>query len=470
MADLDAPSHAGRNVVLALIVLIIIFFAVVLGRGRAPAIIAKAWPAAVGRHLTLPLTVRDAAGVRAVRVEYLQGGKTLTVARAGSGVRYWLSAPVAERQLTLAARIGAGDVAGLKDGPAVLVVRAVAANLRGATTTLRRPVLVRTQPPMISPLTTRLYIHQGGCQMVVYRLAEPGGGSLAGVRSGVRFDGHFFPGYRLRGATPGTRFALFAMPYNAPLSALPRLVARDQAGNQAVANFPVTTLASHYRTRPFRVSDAFIAQVVTPIIRNTPGLQMPATPLAEFLLVNGPLRQSDARQLARVSHVSAHRFYWRGAFLPLPHSAVEARFADHRLDMYDGKVVQQDDHLGYDLASVEHAPIPAANAGRVVWAKYFGIYGNSVLIDHGYGLMSLYGHMNDFAVHPGQMVRKGQIIGHTDSTGLAAGDHLHFSMLLDGVQMNPVDWWDASWVRSRIGAKLRAFGGPNVAPAATAGQ
>ncbi len=470
MADIEAPSHAGRNVVLVLILLAIIAAAVVLTRGGTPAVTAKTWPQAVGRQVTLHLTVRDGMGVRAVRVYYRQGGKTLPVARAGAGGRHWLTAPAAEQQVTLAAKIGARDVPGLKDGPAVLIVHAVAGNLRGSAITLRRKLEVQTQPPVITPLTTQQYIHQGGCEMVIYRLSEPGGASAAGVKSGVRFDGNYFPGYPVPGGAKGTRFAMFAMPFNAPLTAVPRLVAQDAAGNRTVSNFPVETFASHYRTRTFKITNAFISRVVTPIIRNTPGLQMPSTPLGEFLLVNGKLRRREARELARVSHTSVHRFLWHGGFLPLPHSAVEARFADHRLDTYHGKVVQQDYHLGYDLASVEHAPIPAANAGRVVWTKYFGIYGNSVLIDHGYGLMTLYGHMNDFSVKPGQMVAKGQIIGHTDSTGLATGDHLHFSVLLDGVQINPVDWWDAGWVKSRIEAKLKAYGDTGAPLTAAAGE
>ena len=105
----------------------------------------------------------------------------------------------------------------------------------------------------------------------------------------------------------------------------------------------------------------------------------------------------------------------------------------------------------------------AANSGRVVWAKYFGIYGNCILLDHGYGLMSLYAHLNDFAVKAGDTVAQGQLIAHSDSTGLAGGDHLHFSMLLDGVQVNPVEWWDGHWIHDRITAKLAEFSRPAVA-------
>ena len=107
-------------------------------------------------------------------------------------------------------------------------------------------------------------------------------------------------------------------------------------------------------------------------------------------------------------------------------------------------------HLGFDLAVTKHYPVESANDGKVVLAEYFGIYGNTIVIDHGYGLQSLYAHLSSFAAEKGDVVRKGQIIGRSGMTGLAGGDHLHFSLLLQGVQINPVEWWDRRWVQSRI--------------------
>ncbi|MGH9533545.1 MAG: hypothetical protein ACRD2E_01665 [Terriglobales bacterium] len=170
------------------------------------------------------------------------------------------------------------------------------------------------------------------------------------------------------------------------MATVPRLVAWDAAGNQAEVNVPAQTFASYWRTRTFAVNDASIRRMVTPIIENTPGLKMPATPLGEFLLVNGHLRRVDAGDFVHASHDTMRRFLWRGAFLRLPLAAVEARFADHRFDIFDGRAVQRDYHLRYDLVSVQHAPIPAANSRRVLWAHYFGIYGIAVLIDHGTAL------------------------------------------------------------------------------------
>jgi murein DD-endopeptidase MepM/ murein hydrolase activator NlpD len=71
-----------------------------------------------------------------------------------------------------------------------------------------------------------------------------------------------------------------------------------------------------------------------------------------------------------------------------------ASFADRRSYVYRGQTVDQQDHLGLDMAGVSHAPVPASNDGVVVLARFFGIYGNAVVIDHGYGLMSLYGHLS----------------------------------------------------------------------------
>ncbi len=201
------------------------------------------------------------------------------------------------------------------------------------------------------------------------------------------------------------------------------------------------------------INDDFIQRVVMPIIANTPSISDQHDPLKNFLLVNHDLRLEDSRQLAELSKQTAHDFLWRGAFTRLP-AKTEASFADHRYYMYNGQKVDDEFHLGVDLAGVQHMPINAANSGRVIMAQYFGIYGNAVLIDHGYGLMSLYGHMNDFAVKPGDTVQQGQLLGHSDTTGMAAGDHLHFSILLDGVQVEPKEWWDPHWIHDRIQAKL----------------
>jgi murein DD-endopeptidase MepM/ murein hydrolase activator NlpD len=131
-----------------------------------------------------------------------------------------------------------------------------------------------------------------------------------------------------------------------------------------------------------------------------------------------------------------------------------ASFAEQRTYHYQGREIDRQDHLGYDLAVTKQAPIPAANDGVIACAKFFGIYGNAVVIDHGYGLLTIYGHLSSIAVTEGQKVARGDIIGKTGETGLAGGDHLHFCTLLQGLPVNPSEWWDPHWIKDRIAKKL----------------
>ena len=113
-------------------------------------------------------------------------------------------------------------------------------------------------------------------------------------------------------------------------------------------------------------------------------------------------------------------------------------------------------HLGYDLAVTRRYPVGAANSGTVVFAGSLGIYGNTVIIDHGFGLCSLYSHLSSVAAASGDAVTKGGILGRTGETGLAIGDHLHYGVYVHGVAVLPLEWWDAKWIRDNITGKLRA--------------
>ena len=182
--------------------------------------------------------------------------------------------------------------------------------------------------------------------------------------------------------------------------------------------------------------------------------------LAKFLVINGELRQKNNAKIASFAAQTKPELLWRGAvFHPFGNTAVESAFADHRTYIYQGKQVDQQVHLGFDLASYAGTPIVAANRGIVVFAEELGIYGNCVIIDHGLGVQSLYGHLSSIEVKAGQTVEKEQQIGRSGMTGMAGGDHLHFTMLVNGKMVNPVEWWDSHWIEDRILRKLRAAGG-----------
>lgn len=258
-------------------------------------------------------------------------------------------------------------------------------------------------------------------------------------------------------------FALIALPYNAKSDTPIHLTASDAVGNTAILNVDLRVKKKAWRTRRIHISDRFIQKAVLPIIAQTPEISEQPTNLENFVMVNNKLRQLNNQTIREFSKTSKPEFLWKKAFRQLPGSKVEASFADHRKYVYKKKVVDTQDHLGFDLAITKHYPIQTSNDGIVVFANYLGIYGNTIVIDHGYGLQSLYAHLSSFAVKTGDSVKIGQVIARSGTTGLAAGDHLHFSLVLHGEQVNPTEWWDANWIQTRIRDKLD-IPAPLVAP------
>ena len=142
----------------------------------------------------------------------------------------------------------------------------------------------------------------------------------------------------------------------------------------------------------------------------------------------------------------------------MTNSKVEANFADERTYVYQGETIDHAYHLGYDLAVTKKHPVGAANSGIVVFAGDLGIYGNTVVIDHGLGISTLYGHLSSLDVQAGDKVEKKHKIGKTGETGLAGGDHLHFATLIHGVPVLPLEWWDGKWIKDNIQSKLEVWG------------
>jgi murein DD-endopeptidase MepM/ murein hydrolase activator NlpD len=333
-------------------------------------------------------------------------------------------------------------------GPATLSVEAddysLRNFLRGNRADLHKDFAFHLQPPRLEVLSGQHYINQGGSECVVYRVSDEA------ESSGVQVGPNFFPGYPLQGVDKNLRFALFALEYDLPADTPMKVVARDAAGNEATAEFWHKVFPKKFRTRDLPLEDSFVAKVVPEIMAHTHEIKDQGDPVKNFVEINSHLRRLNHETIAKLAKQSPGQFLWNGAFLQLSNSKVESYFADRRTYVHDGKPVDQQDHVGFDLSVVEHTPIEAGNDGKVVVAEYFGIYGNAVLIDHGAGLISIYGHMSSIDVKPGQMVKKKEILGKSGATGLAGGDHLHFGLFLHGVPVNPTEWWDEKWIRDHV--------------------
>jgi len=421
--------------------------------GSAPEVAIRPGLPAIGASTPIEVSVRaPGRGLAGVLVEVLQDGTARTLAeRSHEPLRPWAFTGARTEEEEIQARVGSETVEGLHEGEAVIRVTAERAGtwlLHPAPVVAEKTLAVRLVPPRVSVLSNQHYVTQGGAGVVVYRVGD------TATRDGVRVGEWFFPGAPLEGSEERARFALFGVPWDESDDSRIRLVAEDDVGNRSEVSFVDRYFPRPPSTDRIGIDDAFIARVVPEILRQTPALSDSGNLLENYLAVNRGLRQENAQALVELSRRSSPRFLWSEPFLPFPNAKVMSSFADQRTYVYAGEEVDHQVHLGFDLASVAHSAVPAANRGIVRMAGYFGIYGNTVVIDHGHGLMTLYAHLSSLDVAEGQEVERGAVVGRTGSTGLAGGDHLHFTTLVGGLPVNPTEWWDAAWIRDRVASKL----------------
>ena len=438
---------------------------VVAGRMAGPSIEISKPDKFVGLSTPLEIAVTSPDGrFSELRVVFEQNGKqtplfSLDQADAAQ------AGPDAQGRMKITRTIDRTTVPELKSGDGKITVTAARPVMRGIRTvhaSVSRDVKVRLERPRVSVLSTHHYINLGGTEMVVYRVTPED------VQSGVVVGDVEYPGFPASGATvegvriadPAVRIAFFALLYDQPLNAPIRVFARDEAGNSARADFDFRAFPKPFKRSRIDLDDRFLDRVVPAILEGTTEIKPEGDTLAKFLVINGELRRKNAEKIASFAAQTAPEMLWRGVvFHPFTNTAVESAFADQRTYVYKGREVDKQTHLGFDLASLAGSPIVAANRGKVLFADELGIYGNCVILDHGMGVQSLYAHLSSIGVQAGQTVEKEQELGRSGMTGLAGGDHLHFTMLINGHMVNPVEWWDSHWIEDRILRKLRTAGG-----------
>ncbi|MDA8124754.1 MAG: M23 family metallopeptidase [Deltaproteobacteria bacterium] len=456
------------------------WFFLTVGEWNGPKIAAEGDTSVIGRQKVLTVAFSDAGrGLRRVSVAVTQDNQRRPVATfdyPGAGVG----------QKSLSVTI---DTAVLKlhDGPATLTLTAEDYSLWKNKTAIELPVTIDLMPPQIAQLNSTHHINPGGSCLVTYRLSKPV------VRTGVQVGDLFFPGYPLtpagqsaalpavQPAAPpaaqppvagqtavqpsvpptthpvgqATYAAYFALPMDLTKDTKIALVALDQAGNETLSGIPTQILNKKYRSDKMLLSDGFFNQKMPEFQATIPELR--GKPLFDvFLHVNTVLRKQNLLAIQEVGKKTEPRVLWEGPFLRMKNAAPMALFGDHRTYLYEGKQVSESIHNGVDLASLVQAPIEAANHGVVRFTGPIGIYGNSVIVDHGLGLMTLYSHMSAIQAQVGQTVKKGDVLGKSGMTGLAAGDHLHFGVAIHGQFVDPKEWWDPHWIEDNVTKKMTA--------------
>jgi len=451
-----------RYVVGILLVLIVaagLTFAIA-GRGAAPTIKILGPAKMIGADATLDVSVETPkAAFSRLDITLEQNGRTMPLFSLGAPGAAKLTQETPNR-VRISRPVGKRALTELQAGRVKIVVVAARTTLFGLRTreaSMASEFAVRFNPPRIAPVSTHHYVNLGGAEMVVYRVSPPD------VQSGVQVGDMVYPGYPaagagIAGADPELRVAFFALLYDQDLNTRIRLFARDEAGNESHAEFDHKVFPKPFSKGRIDLNDAFLQRVVPDILEHAPELKLAVAPgesyLPAFLRMNTDLRRLNAEKIVELSKQTAAEALWKGPFVPLGNAKVESKFADYRTYYYEKKEVDRQVHLGFDLAVTRQIPVQAGNDGKVVYADFLGIYGNCIVIDHGMGVQSLYGHLSSMAVKPGDAVKRGQPIGRSGMTGLAGGDHLHFSIQVQGHPVNPVEWWDPHWIQDRITRKL----------------
>jgi murein DD-endopeptidase MepM/ murein hydrolase activator NlpD len=426
------------------------------GREAGPSIAISSPQKYVGRSTALNITVESDTPITAPEITIEQGGQSMAVTPekvdwTGTG------------RVAISGTIGKSSLPALANGPARLVVTAsrdVFYGLRQTSSTVTEDLEVRLDPPRVAVISLHHFINAGGAEFVVIRATPED--VEAGIQVGeARYPA--YPGSAVGIADPAVRVGFFAWRHDQEAKTRLSAYARDAAGNEVTAPFDYKPFPKRFLDSRIPIDQRFLDRVVPAIASNTPDLNVetgsPDGLLKGFLEINGNLRKKNNETIAALAAKTQPKMLWSDAFAPMGNAQVESRFADRRTYFFDDKEIDRQVHLGFDLASLQRAPVLASNAGVVVHADYLGIYGNCVIIDHGLGVQSLYAHLSTMNVKAGDTVTKGQELGRTGATGLAGGDHLHFTMLLQGTPVNPVEWWDGHWMEDRVFRKIREAGG-----------
>lgn len=321
--------------------------------------------------------------------------------------------------------------------------------------------------PRVEVLTSQHNVSQGGAGLVFYRIIS---GEIR--ESGIRVGEKEFIGFpaSLLGqefkSDPAVHFALFGVPKDFKSPPLKMQVfARDIGGNEALAPMYFRVRNVALRSAPIKLTTEFLADKVPELLPKhfaEIGTQPPSNgnssdpqALSEgFKVINESQRAINDKRIRTALKDTAKERLWEGTFNRAVMGSPTSSYGEQRSYSFNGREISRSSHDGIDLAAVANTVVRAANSGRVVFAEELGIYGNTVLIDHGFGLSTLYGHLSSITVAVGDRVAKDDQIGRSGMTGLAGGDHLHFEVRLQGEPVTPIEWWDTRWIREHIDERI----------------
>jgi len=400
-------------------------------------------PTALYWNLKKPIAVKlvDDTGIRSYRVTLSDGKNSFVVAEEK------LETPKQEVEIAVTLpRAGWNR----RTTTATMVVETTDISnwnmLKGNSASKKVAITIDAVRPSAFVVANSYKITQGGSALVVFSATDA---NLKDVAVHTSFGKVFKPEPFYK---EGFYAALIAWPVTEK-NFRAWVEATDLADNVTKAHIPLYVERYRYRRSNIKLKDRFLEGKIADLATQFDETANVSDPLERFRIINEDIRKKNEDLIHKLSSKVSDQLIRRWSvkpFYPLKNGKKVASFGDHRFYYYNGKKVSESYHLGLDLASVKMADIRASNPGRVVYAGYNGIYGNMPLIDHGLGLYTLYGHCSTLYVTEGDVVGRKDVIAKTGKTGLALGDHLHFGVVVQGIEVRPVEWMDSHWIKDNI--------------------
>jgi len=319
--------------------------------------------------------------------------------------------------------------------------------MEGNTAERTLTINVDYKRPNVNILANSRMINQGGSALVIFQAEDDNMDELYIEANGNKFKPQPYK-------KEGYYAALIAWPFKDD-SFSAKIIATDLAKNKRMTRIAFYHKNPKYKTSYIKASDNFIDGKITDLASSNPEYATITDRLKKLKAINETMRLSNEANIHKLSKNVSDEMLdsWKmKKFYPLKNGQKVASYGDHRYYYYNKKdnIVSESYHVGYDLASNSMADIKSSNAGKVVFAEENGIYGNMPMIDHGMGLFSIYGHCSSLLVSEGDIIKAGTKIAQTGKSGLALGDHLHFGILVQGVEVRIAEWMDTKWIKTNI--------------------
>jgi len=338
----------------------------------------------------------------------------------------------------------------MKDASMSIIVEAVDASkwnfLNGNDVAKEFKLNIDKKRPRVSIVGNSYKISKGGSALVIFQANDDNLKDMY-IESSYEKKFKVQPFYK-----EGYYIALVAWPVTEP-SFKASVIATDHAGNIAKAYIPLYLKAKNYKVSNIKLSDRFLKGKIADLAYEYVETQGIEDSIEQFKIINEDVRAKNEELIHEItSKISDEMIsdFKMNKMYPLKNGKVVAHFGDHRKYSYKGEHVSESYHLGLDLASNAMAAIKPQNGGEVVYADYNGIYGHMPVIDHGLGLYTLYGHCSSLKVNSGETIQAKEIVANTGLSGYAMGDHLHFGVLVQGIEVRPQEWMDKDWIKLNV--------------------